>query len=840
MRRRVATSAWRAADVTRRGSDVAAATRVARALQRVGASRAASTSSGSGPSAFDWDDDDEVGSLRSKVRRALAASRARPDDRAASGASASSSAAPKSLGWFGADRRPAPWDVSLKIKNSVAGGGGGAPPAYDPKAFTEYFLYRRPFRALMRTTEILLRLSDVGARVALRRGAVEDRAARLRAHFAVLGPAFVKLGQVLSTRADFLPPSYCRELTKLQENLEPITHEHAEATLSDELDIVTTNEVFAGGLPRTPVAAASLAAVYKAKLAARPDGPAVAVKVQRPGLAESVALDATILRGIALVLREVFGLRSDVVGIVDELVGRIFGELDYRAERLAVERFRATYALGGGSGSDLAGKVRAPRVIPELSTDRVLVMEWINGVRLSDAEGVRSSAKNVLLERGVRCSLHQLLETGFMHADPHPGNLVVDANTGALTYLDFGMTVTVDARRRSAMLRGLVGFVNRDARSLVRDLVELEFLPRDVDRTRAAYALTEVFDGVARETNTKAVRGTNDFLGVVSQLGSALYAFEFRLPPYFARILRALAALEGVATGVDPEFRVIERVYPYVLARLVRDPDPETRETLRRLVLTPDGESVRWRRVARVFSAVAESLKNGNGNHSAETRFGTEGDETKEKNTRAVRDVCETFRKVAETARAVAEGADELVRARARASAREDETERETERESERVSERESERESESERAAAMASAARDAMEYVMSPAGTGLRAALVRDALDACDALCLEDETVPIPNTETASGSETAAASDAADAADAADATSALAFAEAAREAYVAAPRAWAPVLAAAAKKRGTAEMSLAFGRGVAQRVTRENARRAAKAALKALEKAL
>ena len=840
MRRRVATSAWRAADVTRRGSDVAAATRVARALQRVGASRAASTSSGSGPSAFDWDDDDEVGSLRSKVRRALAASRARPDDRAASGASASSSAAPKSLGWFGADRRPAPWDVSLKIKNSVAGGGGGAPPAYDPKAFTEYFLYRRPFRALMRTTEILLRLSDVGARVALRRGAVEDRAARLRAHFAVLGPAFVKLGQVLSTRADFLPPSYCRELTKLQENLEPITHEHAEATLSDELDIVTTNEVFAGGLPRTPVAAASLAAVYKAKLAARPDGPAVAVKVQRPGLAESVALDATILRGIALVLREVFGLRSDVVGIVDELVGRIFGELDYRAERLAVERFRATYALGGGSGPDLAGKVRAPRVIPELSTDRVLVMEWINGVRLSDAEGVRSSAKNVLLERGVRCSLHQLLETGFMHADPHPGNLVVDANTGALTYLDFGMTVTVDARRRSAMLRGLVGFVNRDARSLVRDLVELEFLPRDVDQTRAAYALTEVFDGVARETNTKAVRGTNDFLGVVSQLGSALYAFEFRLPPYFARILRALAALEGVATGVDPEFRVIERVYPYVLARLVRDPDPETRETLRRLVLTPDGESVRWRRVARVFSAVAESLKNGNGNHSAETRFGTEGDETKEKNTRAVRDACETFRKVAETARAVAEGADELVRARARASAREDETERESERESERVSERESERESESERAAAMASAARDAMEYVMSPAGTGLRAALVRDALDACDALCLEDETVPIPNTETASGSETAAASDAADAADAADATSALAFAEAAREAYVAAPRAWAPVLAAAAKKRGTAEMSLAFGRGVAQRVTRENARRAAKAALKALEKAL
>ena len=124
--------------------------------------------------------------------------------------------------------------------------------------------------------------------------------------------------------------------------------------------------------------------------------------------------------------------------------------------------------------------------------------------------------------------------------------------------------------------------------------------------------MADVFDGVAeRETKTKdskdskqntvaAVRGTNDFLGVVSQLGAALYAHEFRLPPYFARVLRALAALEGVAVGVDKNFKVIEYCYPYVLARLVRDPDPETRETLKRLVLAPDGESVRWRRVARV------------------------------------------------------------------------------------------------------------------------------------------------------------------------------------------------------------------------------------------------
>ena len=833
MRRRVATSAWLAADVAQRGSEVAAATRVARALQRVCASRAASTSSGSGRPAFDWDDDDEVGSLRSKVWRSLAASRARLDDRAASGASASSSA-PASLGWFGMNDRPAPWDAP-RVSIGKASEGDDAKkvnPTYDPKAFTEYFVYRRPLRAIFRTAEILARLADVGARVLVKRGKVEARAARLRAHFAKLGPAFVKLGQVLSTRADFLPPSYCAELTKLQENLEPAPREHAEALIRNELGIEGALDlVFVDGLPASPVAAASLAMVYKVDLAVA-GGPAVAVKVQRPGLAESVALDATILRGIALALRHVFGLRSDVVGIVDELVGRIFGELDYREELLAVERFRATYARGGGSGPDLAGKVRAPRVLPELSTERMLVMEWVHGVRLTDASEVRSRA--VLLERGVRCSLHQLLETGFMHADPHPGNLVVDASTGALTYLDFGMTVRVDARRRRAMLRGLVGFVNRDARSLVRDLVELEFLPPDADLEAAAAALAEVFDGVRRETS--AVRGTNDFLGVVSQLGAALYAFEFRLPPYFARILRALAALEGVATGVDPEFRVIERVYPFVLARLVRDPDPETRQTLRRLVLTEDGESVRWRRVARVIKAVAESFEKA---PSAENE--DDGRRSRDREGTSAR-AATCWRDLAETAAAVAEGADELARngvcaARARSAS-----------DSEPPS-------------AAAADAVRDAMDYVMSPAGARLRAALVRDALDACDAALAEDpsEDGLGENRFTGKGAEThnnATRDDADDPsrdsetvsstderegrAPAFDSAALLALVETARRTYVAAPRVWAPVIAATAAKRGSAEMSFAFGRGLAERATGENARRAAKAALKAFEKSL
>ena len=234
----------------------------------------------------------------------------------------------------------------------------------------------------------------------------------------------------------------------------------------------------------------------------------VAVKLQRPGLAESVALDATILRLIARIVRRFVRLRSDVVGIVDELIGRIFDEMDYRREADSIRRFRDVYRVGGGAGSGLEGLVRAPAVLDELSTRAVLVMEWIDGARLTDVDAVAAAGltPSDLLERGVRCSLHQLLETGFMHSDPHPGNLLV-APDGSLVYLDFGMVVEVSPGTRRAMIRGLVGFVNRDAQSLVGDLRTLDFLPSDVDHAAAGAALRGVFEA---SSAGKAARAGED------------------------------------------------------------------------------------------------------------------------------------------------------------------------------------------------------------------------------------------------------------------------------------------------------------------------------------------
>ena len=716
-----------------------------------------------------WDDETHTAAIRERIR-AVRASYAN-DDRVTSSSTASTSMAsspPASSSSFGYGAVP-PW--SRPDRGAV----------YDPNAFDQYFA-RRPLKVMYRFAEVTARLSDVGLRVYLKRGTIEERAGRMRRHFTELGPAFVKLGQVLSTRADLLPASYCEQLGQLQDNLPPASREHAIALLARELN--APPEVFFERIPDVPVAAASLAQVYRART--KHGGLNVAVKLQRPGLAAAVALDATILRMLARITRRFVRLRSDVVGIVDELVGRIFDEMDYRSEANAIARFRRDYAVGGGSGVGLEGMVRAPAVLSELSTSSVLVMEWIDGARLSDADAVMKAGLTPghLLERGVRCSLHQLLTTGFMHSDPHPGNLLVSPD-GVLVYLDFGMVVEVSPRVRRAMIRGLVGFVNRDADGLVRDLTTLDFLPCDVDHAAASDALRKVFEASASSSanggneeavthpSGSAVRGTNDFLGVVSQLSAALLTHDFRLPPYFARILRALAALEGTATGIDREFKVIERAYPYVLAQLLADNDPEMRDILRRLVLEPCGTSVRWHRVRRLLNAYVSSgggSSREGSNAPGSTPFG---------GCRAT----ETAAGLAAGARAVLFGP----------GTREEDDD--------------------------AVKQVKDAVEYVMSPSGASLRVTLVRDFLDAMDSyLEVLEESGGSGGGGNSEGELFLGAEDLEK------------LAETGRSVYLRAPEAWAPVVVNVVAREEACEMAERVVHGVSERVTRDNARRVAR----------
>lgn len=523
------------------------------------------------PLSTSWATDTEL----SAVNEAVRGERLMNARRATSGLGASTSNA--STGVSSSSSSIAPWSRELR---------------YDVAAFEAWFA-RRPLLVLRRALVVGLELGFVGASVAAKAGERRKRAKRFTETLTRLGPAYIKLGQVMSTRADVFPVEYVEELAKLQDALPPADLASSVETLERELGISV--DFFESFDPR-PVAAASLAQVYRATL---PGGHDVAIKLQRPGLAELVALDAVILRRFVGVVGKWRNFKSDVVGIVDELVGRIFEEMDYTREADNCRRFRTMYAADGDAGVGLAGYVYAPRVVDSLSTPSVLTMEWVDGLRLTDLSlmQARGIVPNEVLDRGLRASLHQLLSSGFMHTDPHPGNLIV-AENGGLTYLDFGMTVEVPVETRRAMVRGLIGFVNRDARGLVDDLQTMDFLPPHVDKVAAEEALRSVFAG---ESATK-VRDSMDFMGVVSQLSTALMKHGFRLPPYFSRILRALAALEGTATTIDPSFRVVERSYPFVLSRVLSDRSPEMRESLRRLLLSDDG-SIRYKRLIRLVRA---------------------------------------------------------------------------------------------------------------------------------------------------------------------------------------------------------------------------------------------
>lgn len=415
------------------------------------------------------------------------------------------------------------------------------------------------------------------------------RAAQLRNILTHLGPAYIKIGQALSTRPDLVPPNYLEELTLLQDQLPPFPNEVAFQFIEEELGDRPEN-LFAELSPN-PIAAASLGQVYKGKLKT---GETVAVKVQRPGLAERITLDLFILRQMALwATKTIKRLRSDLVGIMDEFGARIFEEMDYTHEGRNAERFAELY----GHLKD----IYVPRIYWDYTHRRVLTMEWITGTKLTQTDEIRRQGidASYLIEIGVQCSLRQLLEHGFFHADPHPGNLLATPN-GKLAYLDFGMMSEVKAYQRYGLIEAVVHMVNRDFEGLAHDYVKLEFLTPDTDLTPIIPALANVFSDVLGAS----VAALN-FKSITDQLSELMYEYPFRVPAYYALIIRSLVTLEGIAINVDPNFKVLSKAYPYVSKRLLTDPAPELRTSLRDL-LFKDG-SFRWNRLENLLRNASSS-----------------------------------------------------------------------------------------------------------------------------------------------------------------------------------------------------------------------------------------
>jgi predicted unusual protein kinase regulating ubiquinone biosynthesis (AarF/ABC1/UbiB family) len=459
---------------------------------------------------------------------------------------------------------------------------------YDPEAIAAYYR-NRPLEVYRRFLAIVSPLISffLGLWWDRKRNRVKvnerRRAIQLRDLLTRLGPAYIKIGQALSTRPDVVPPSYLEELGKLQDQLPPFPNEVAFRFIEEELGS-PPQEIYAE-LSAQPLAAASLGQVYKGKLKT---GEIVAVKVQRPDLRERVTLDTYLLRSIALwVQQNVKRVRSDLVGIMDEFAERIFEEMDYNQEARNAELFAKLY----GHLKD----IYVPKIYREYTRRRVLTMEWIEGTKLTDLEAVRSQGirASYLIEVGVQCSLRQLLEHGFFHADPHPGNLLATTD-GKLAYLDFGMMSTIKPYQRYGLIEAVVHLVNRDFEGLAKDYVNLEFLTPETDLTPIIPALANVF-GDALGASVAEL----NFKSITDQLSELMYEYPFRVPAYYALIIRSLVTLEGIAINVDPNFKVLSKAYPYVSKRLLTDPSPELRTSLREL-LFKDG-SFRWNRLENLL-----------------------------------------------------------------------------------------------------------------------------------------------------------------------------------------------------------------------------------------------
>lgn len=459
----------------------------------------------------------------------------------------------------------------------------------------EAYYDQRPLQVWLRVAQIFLPFVAFGLtwwwnrQTGLTEAKQRRQAIRLREILTRLGPAFIKVGQALSTRPDLLPSLYLEELTKLQDQLPPFDNAIAFQFIREELGS-SPDEIYAE-LTEFPIAAASLGQVYRGKLKT---GEEVAVKVQRPGLAQAVTLDMYILRQIAaLAMRRIKQIRSDLVGIMDEFASRIFEEMDYEQEGRNAERFAQLY----GHMRD----VYVPRIYWQYTGRRVLTMEWITGTKLTQPEAIRAQGidASYLIDVGVQCSLRQLLEHGFFHADPHPGNLLATPD-GKLAYLDFGMMSEIKPHQRYGLIEAIVHLVNRDFEGLARDYVNLEFLTPDTDLTPIIPAFAEVFSDALGATVAEI-----NIKSITDKLSALMYEYPFRVPAYYALIIRSLVTLEGIAINVDPDFKVLSKAYPYVSKRLLTDPAPQLRTSLRDL-LFKDG-SFRWNRLENLLRNARDS-----------------------------------------------------------------------------------------------------------------------------------------------------------------------------------------------------------------------------------------
>tara|TARA_B100000073_G_scaffold104804_1_gene84022 strand:- start:189 stop:2765 length:2577 start_codon:yes stop_codon:yes gene_type:complete len=477
--------------------------------------------------------------------------------------------------------------------------------AFDKKKLLRFFR-RRPVRVAGRMTRII----TVFRKLSRQWRSQDDwpvekrtRAKLLREALSKLGPVFVKGGQTLSQRPDLIGEEAADALKSLQQENVPFEDAIAFQTVVEDLGHLgplAENHPFQGFDPTlkplfksfgtTPIAAASLGQVYKAETW---EGDRVAVKVQRPNVRKQVALDWTCWSLSLSALRKLWKSTNDLSVIADEVGSGVWQELDYISEANHADEFNRRH--------NWLGFVRAPKWFPKYTGPpgkaKVLTTEWIEGAHIAD---LPQEKKLIMAQMAVEACVAQLVYTGFVHADPHEGNMMLDTSDDSLVFLDFGLMAEVDGKIMEGFAKGIQSMISGDWRQLALVFQEVGFTPevfekRNPDeamRKKVPYVectLDEIALAIKEQLESEA-GGRSRFGALATGLARLSATYHFLTPPYIILLIRTFLTLEGIAAKADPNFNIYEAALPYAIRRAMAPATPDGFEAMRRAWLTEENE----------------------------------------------------------------------------------------------------------------------------------------------------------------------------------------------------------------------------------------------------------
>jgi ubiquinone biosynthesis protein len=394
---------------------------------------------------------------------------------------------------------------------------------------------------------------DIGIRMISRkpreRFDVLSRYERLRMTFEELGPTFIKMGQILSTRPDLIPVEFIRELEKLQDNVPPFPFSQVKEIVERELPASLTDTFLC--FHESPLAAASIAQVHRAQLKT---GEEVIVKVQRPGMRKIIDVDLEIMFHLAA-LAEKYIEELEIyrpTRIVEEFAVTLEKEINFNIEASYVERFARQF-LGNEN-------IYVPRIFRQLTTEHVLTMEYVEGIKVSDITSLdqRGFDRKTIASRGADLMLEQIFVNGFFHADPHPGNVCVLPGN-VICYLDFGMMGHVDQKSRHNFATIFYGYVLRDESKIATATLKIVEWENEPDRHALERDIASFMELHLYKPLKEIRMGylLQEFLGLFVR-------HRLRLPPDIFLMVKALTEVEGVGLLMDPDFDMTERVAPFI------------------------------------------------------------------------------------------------------------------------------------------------------------------------------------------------------------------------------------------------------------------------------------